>query len=92
MHAEKSLKYEQLEQKLQELEKKHQKEVKFMQREIKRIKENDETQINQFNNISSGEHLNTYTQRKLIQGDQMDMKNQPNITPISYKNGIHVSI
>ena len=80
---EKSIKYQELEQKLIDFEKRHHKELKFMQREIKRIKESEDNLNAHFHNISTGEHLNTYTHRKGVQGEQIEKQNSQNRTPIS---------
>jgi hypothetical protein len=66
------------------MEKRHQKEIKFMQREINRIRD-EEQYKSLFNNISVGEHLNTYTHRKIKQRQSESMfknNNMNNGTPI----------
>lgn len=55
---------------MQELEIRYQKELNFMQSEMTKMRE-DEQSKTALNNINIGEHLNTYTQRKMTHGENM---------------------
>ena len=79
---EKSSKFEQLELKMQEIEQRHQKEIKLMQNEFNRMRD-EENNKNNFSKIASGEHLNTFTHRKLVQGESIFKHNKSNATPMS---------
>lgn len=55
---EKNMTIEKLEGKIQDMERRHQKEIKLQY-------------MNMFNNVSEGDHLNTYTHRKMKKGEKL---------------------
>lgn len=59
-------KFEKLELKIQEIEKSYQREIKLMQNEIHKVKEDDQHR-SIMQSFGDGEHLNTYTHRRLNQ-------------------------
>lgn len=81
---EKNIKYDKLEQRLHDLEDNYQKELKFMQKEVSRFQDDNHRYKNQAHNISTGgEHLTTYTHRKVKQGDGIFKSKSNNATPIA---------